>query len=453
MTMESQGMAERSRSSPMAWYALAVLILSVVVGCLDRQILVLVVEPMKRDIGLDDLHIGALQGLAPALFAVLAGFPLAWLADRVDRRWLLIACILFWSAATAARGFADNFNELLVLTTGIAVGEAALTPIIYSLIPDLFSGRKREIANFIFFGAIVTGMGIGLMLGGAILGSIDDLRPLLPEAFRAMETWRLACIVVAAPGALVALLVIPVPAKRTSAATHRKGQGEREALLMPYLRANLPAVALVFGGIGIYGAALSLALSWLPIAIMRGLGVPAAEVGVRFGAIFSISAVVGLCLAAATSGFWRRRAPDAHAVRAMSFAMGTATVPMIALAFVTHADQAYFLGGAILVLFFAGSAHSPTLLQDLAPPQLRARISAISMIIYTLGAASAPMFVGAVSKGTGEQPSMLLPIVAALGASALIASAVMLRLAERPFIKTRSRVAAAPIEAPLPAAA
>ncbi|RYY24880.1 MAG: MFS transporter [Sphingomonadales bacterium] len=453
MTVEPEGIAEHGRSSPIAWYALAVLILSVVVGFLDRQILVLVVEPMKRDIGLDDLHIGALQGLAPALFAVLAGFPLAWLADRMDRRWLLIACILFWSAATAARGFADNFNELLVLTTGIAVGEAALTPIIYSLIPDLFSGRKREIANFVFFGAIVTGMGIGLMLGGAVLGSIDDLRPLLPEAVRTMETWRLACIAVAAPGALVALLVIPVPARRTACDIDPECPGERGATLLPYLRANMPAVALVFGGIGIYGAALSLALSWLPIAIMRGLGVPAAEVGVRFGAIFSIAAILGLCLAAATASFWRRRAPDAHAVRAMSFAMGSATIPMIALAFVTDADQAYALGGAILVLFFAGSAHSPTLLQDLAPPQLRARISAISMIIYTLGAASAPMLVGAVSKATGEQPAMLLPIVAVLGASALVASAIVLRLAERPFIETRGRVAGAPVEPALPATA
>lgn len=422
----------------LAWYSLVVLIIAVVFGFIDRQIIVLVVEPMKRDLALDDLHIGTLQGLAPALVAVLAGFPLAWLADRMDRRWLLVACILFWSAATAARGLAGSFDEMLVLTTGIAVGEAALTPIVYSLIPDLFSGRTRQLANFIFFGAIIAGMGLGLMLGGAALTLIDQLRPSLPLELQSLASWRLACFLVAAPGLIVALMAIPIPATRVNRSAATSATTTPVPPLWPFLKENAKAISLIFGGIGVYGSALGIMTSWLPIAIMRDLGTPASSVGIRFGAILSTSALLGIGLAAVTAGFWRRNAPQAHIIRAMSVAMALATIPTALLAWATSLEQVYLLGGALLLLFFAGTAFSPTLLQELPPAPLRARFSAVSMIIYTIGIAGGPMAVGAISKYRGESQGLLV-IVAVFGAVALALSAALLALSEKSFVAMQAR--------------
>src|SRR5699024_9314318 len=220
-------------------------------GFVDRQILALVVEPIKHDLALGDLQIGIIQGLGPALFAVIAGYPLAWLADRFDRRYLLIICILFWSAATAGRGLADSFESLLALTSGIAVGEAVLTPIIYSLIPDLFSGKRRELANFVFFGVSIIGVGFGLMLAGFAVASVEALRPLLPPGMQQMSSWRLVFFLVAIPGILVSLLALPIPGKRR-AMPRTSASNPDKASLWNYLRAHRKAVLPIMTAAGLY---------------------------------------------------------------------------------------------------------------------------------------------------------------------------------------------------------
>src|SRR5690606_19083833 len=113
-----------------------------------------------------------------------------------DRRWLLAGCILAWSAATAACGFARDSTELLFAAVGVAIGEAVLTPLIYSMIPDLFPGERRTLANLVYFGASLVGAGLGLALSGALVG-------LLPEG--PIRPWRLAFLVAAAPAPLLAL--------------------------------------------------------------------------------------------------------------------------------------------------------------------------------------------------------------------------------------------------------
>src|SRR5215469_4717927 len=104
------------KASRRAWYVLAVLAVATLCAVVDRQILLLVVDPLKHDLGLKDLQIGEILGLGPALFAGLAGMPLAWLADRYDRRAVLVACILLWSALTAACGLTNTFIQLFACT-------------------------------------------------------------------------------------------------------------------------------------------------------------------------------------------------------------------------------------------------------------------------------------------------------------------------------------------------
>ncbi|MGH8322314.1 MAG: MFS transporter, partial [Steroidobacteraceae bacterium] len=196
-----------AKSTGHAWYALAVLVLATLFGFVDRQILVLVVEPLKHDLSLRDVQIGTLQGLGPALFSVLAAMPLAWLSDRFERSVVLWVCVLFWSVATAACGFAYSFATLFAGMIGVAIGEAALVPIVYSLIPDLFPGPSRIRANIIFFAAAWLGAGLGLGLGGFILGSVESVRTALPEGMRALAVWRLTFMAVALPGPLIALAI------------------------------------------------------------------------------------------------------------------------------------------------------------------------------------------------------------------------------------------------------
>lgn len=427
------------RSGWRAWYALAVLIVAVVFGFIDRQIIVLVVEPMKLDLALNDLQIGAINGLGPALFAVVAGYPLAWLADRLDRRWLLIACILFWSAATAARSFAGSFGELMIFTIGIAIGEAVLTPITYSLIPDLFKGKRRELANLIFFGAVVTGVGIALMLGGVALATVESVRPLLPEGLRQLAGWRIAFLLVALPGILVALAVVPIPAGRAAKPTTDPQSLVASKSLLRYLRAEWRTVGPIFAASGLYAFAFGSFSLWLPVAIIRELGASAHAVGVNYGLTFTIAAALGVVCAMVSAGFWRRAAGEAHILRALWVMITLALLPILALSLVVTPTQAYLLAGISILLLICGNAYSPTMLQNLSPPLLRARVGAVSMILYAAFGACGPMVIGFLSDGTD---SGLMPIVAGLSAAAFAAAALLFRLAEKPYARTVQALAA-----------
>lgn len=418
-----------------AWYALTVLVVAIIFGFVDRQILVLVVEPIKQDLGLSDLEVGALNGLGPALFAVVAGYPLAWLADRMDRRLLLIICILFWSAATGARAFADSFMGLMVFTVAIAVGEAVLTPVTYSLIPDLFRGSRRDTANFVFFGAVTVGVGLGLMLGGGTLGLVEQLRPGLPAYISDLSGWRIAFLLVAGPGILVALSVLPISAKRSSLAQRGQQEGEVKTSILPFIRSHWRSVLAINSAGSMYGLSMGILGIWLPIAIIREFALPAEDVGVQFGLAYFLGAIGGIGLAMASTNFWRKSAGHNYAVRAISVMSAVATPAILALAFAPTAQFAYFAAGAAIMLMIAGTAFSPSMLQNLAPPRLRARVSAIFMVLYAGVGASGPMLLGLLSDYTDVNLMVLVGITSGTG---LVLCALLYRIAERyyqPFIE------------------
>lgn len=189
-----------ARAPTSAWAALGILVLVTVFACVDRQVLTILAEPMRHSLGLTDAQLGMLQGVGLTLFAAVGSVPLAMLADKFDRRLVFAGCILVWSVATAACGMAQSFGQLLLATIGIAVGEAGIVPIVYSMIPSLFSGSQCVAANFIYYGATIIGASLGMALGGAVYALLPAGSAALPLSMQAMETWRLALIAVAVPG-------------------------------------------------------------------------------------------------------------------------------------------------------------------------------------------------------------------------------------------------------------
>ena len=207
---ETSSATSRRKAPASAWYALAVLVVVTMLGAVDKIIFVLLTEPVRHSLSLSDTQIGMLQGAGMVLFAGLATLPLAWLSDRYDRRWVLAACVVFWSLATALRGASANFFVLFVATSGLGVGEQGLGPIVNSMIPDMFPRTQRVLANAIFTVAAILGTGLGSMLGGAVVTLADSCRHLLPPALQALETWRLVFLATALAGLPVALLVLSI---------------------------------------------------------------------------------------------------------------------------------------------------------------------------------------------------------------------------------------------------
>lgn len=189
-----------------ARYVLAVLVVVYVFNFLDRQILSILNESIKADLGLRDDQLGFLYGTAFAVFYAVFGLPLGRLADVWDRRRLIAWGLAFWSAMTVLSGFARNFGQLTAARIGVGIGEASATPAAYSMLGDYFPAARRATVLAIYSSGIYLGIGLSLGLGGMIVDRWD-LAFAEDGAPFGLRGWQVAFMVVGAPGLLLALWV------------------------------------------------------------------------------------------------------------------------------------------------------------------------------------------------------------------------------------------------------
>jgi MFS family permease len=187
-----------------AWYVLGVLVLVYVFNFLDRQILSILAERIKVDLGLNDAQIGFLYGTAFAVFYAVLGIPLGRLADVWDRRLLISIGLGFWSLMTALSGLARSFSQLAVARFGVGVGEASMSPAAFSLLSDFFPQRRRSTVMAIHQSAIFIGSGLGLGIGGLIVQRWDSLWAGAAAPF-GLRGWQVAFFVAGVPGIILAL--------------------------------------------------------------------------------------------------------------------------------------------------------------------------------------------------------------------------------------------------------
>ncbi|MEQ8559168.1 MAG: MFS transporter [Henriciella sp.] len=190
---EGSGAASTPYSKPLyRYYVLMVLTVVYVFNFVDRQLLVILQEPIKAELDLSDTQLGLLTGFAFALFYVICGIPIARWADRGNRRSIIAISLTVWSVMTAMCGLAGNYAHLLLARIGVGVGEAGGSPPAHSMISDIFKPKNRAVALSVYSIGIYIGILIGFALGG-----------FLADAF----SWRLAFFVVGVPGIALALLL------------------------------------------------------------------------------------------------------------------------------------------------------------------------------------------------------------------------------------------------------
>ena len=188
-----------------SWYALSVLVLIYVLNFVDRQILSILANDIKADLGVDDAYLGFLYGTAFAIFYALFGIPLGKLADSWTRVRLMTMGLALWSAMTAFSGLARGTATLTVARIGVGVGEATASPAAYSLISDWFPARLRATALAIYSSGLYIGGGISLLIGGLI---VDRWNASFPDGGpMGLAGWQAAFIAVGLPGLLLAVWV------------------------------------------------------------------------------------------------------------------------------------------------------------------------------------------------------------------------------------------------------
>ncbi|MFV0623931.1 spinster family MFS transporter [Sphingomonas sp. ac-8] len=359
---------------------LAMLLLVYSFNFLDRQILSILAMPVKADLDLSDTQLGLLGGLAfAALYSTLA-IPLAMVADRTSRSWVIALSLAVWSGFTALCGTAQGFAQLFLYRLGVGVGEAGGVAPSYALIADHFAPDKRARALAIYSLGIPLGSAAGVLLGGAVAAAVE---------------WRTAFVVMGVAGLLTAplfrLLVRDRPRDRAA---------PRTPLLPVFgLLARKPSFWLLsLGGAAGSTAGYGIAF-WLPSLMMRSFGLGLAETGRFVGVLLLTGGIAGILLGGAIADRWGRRTRRAYAlVPAIAYVAG---VPLLAAGMLSGswaAALAWFLLPQALVYAWPGPLL--TAVQQLVPGAQRATASACFLLVNNLfGLGLGSWLVGALSEG------------------------------------------------------
>ncbi len=446
---------QHREAGPAAWYALGVLTLITLFAFVDRGVLVLQAEVIRQKLGLSDLQLGLLQGTGVAVFAALASYPLGWLADRYDRRLVLAGCVVFWSSAVVACGLAQGYEQLLLASALVGAGEAGLVPIVYALIPELFGQKKQQLANSIYSLSSTASGAAALALCGAIIGSVELARPMLPAAMQALEGWRLSFFAAALPAPLMVLAIVsislrkrragralgvqPAPTRVATAATGAQRPPTIPAMApgwLAYARQQWQAFACFYAGVGLAMFGFAAVGSWLAVIYMRVFGQTAQQVGAALGGIALTGTALGFGLSVFGMRFLSPRLGVRTPLRAMWVACLSTVATYSMMVFATSAQQMFVIQGLYVLLLTTAVMLYPTALQNLAPSALRARTVALMGVMAAgMGAIASPL-VGLVSDQFKHLPNGLILSAVLVAAPALLVAAVLLFLCERRFVAT-----------------
>ncbi|MFZ8985446.1 MAG: spinster family MFS transporter [Steroidobacteraceae bacterium] len=363
-----------------AYVALLLLALVNFLNFMDRMVLAAVAQPVKVELGLSDTQLGLLTGFAFALTYVVAGIPLARIADRGSRRKLIAFCLTAWSLMTAVCGLARNFGQLLVARAAIAVGEAGCIPAAQSLIAELFSPARRALAMAVF----TAGSSLGVLAGFVVAGAIE-------QAYG----WRAAFLVLGLPGLLLVLLVLwklPEPPRRDDLVALPAGLLSTFVGLMRspvYVWLLLGTSAGVFL---LYGFS-----QWMPAFLVRSHGLEPGVAAMQFGWVYGLSSLVGML-----AGGWLTNRLAERDLRWQVWLPAICypvCVPAYLLALFS-ADTVVMFGSVAFasLLTSAGAGGKSAAMMLVVPAETRATAVAVTMFIASLiGMGGAPTMVGWIS--------------------------------------------------------
>lgn len=365
-----------------ARYAVIVLMVAYLFSYVDRQILSMLVGPIKADLGLSDTEISLLHGLAFALFYTVFGiWPIGTWADKGNRRNIIAVGVFFWSLMTAVCGRMTSFAALFAARVGVGVGEAALTPTAYSMLADYYPPEKRGRALGLFSMGVYFGIGVAIMVTGALVQYVSTLPPIDLPLIGEVRGWQIPFLLLGPPGILVALWLMTVqePPRRGVTAELPSFRAVIAHLLEHkgfYLNFffGVSCLTLLFNGVAF----------WFPAHLMRSFGVDALFVAFTYGPIMFFAGAAGILAGGMLADRWRARGDLTAEIR----------VALVSVLFLWPSAIATFQAGsatlalilAVPTLFFSsfpfGAASSA--IQLVTPNQLRARVSAIYLLVINI---------------------------------------------------------------------
>ena len=406
-------------SSRRAWTAVLILFATAVLAYTDRQVLSLLVDPIRHDLHVDDTGMSLLLGLAFAMVYGVAGLPLGVLADRMSRRNLLAAGVAVWSVGTLMCGLAPSFAVLFAARIVVGLGEAVLSPAAISLISDGFPPRQRGAAVGVYFTGIAIGIGGAILIGGEVLAAVrGGLFSLTPLAHWA--PWRLVFLAIGGPSLLWTgvLLCVREPVRRQDAEIVGDTPQASAAA------AGWRAIAPVFLVVAVASLVDNAVGAWAPSLLIRRFAVDPAAVGVQLGVLLMLGYGGGMLAGGALAdrfALWRGARGRVElcglavlAALPAALALNSPSLPLVLVAV-----TAYFALSAVV------TASGLSAILDGTPNRARGRAMAISFFLnVAIGAGFGPTAVALAGEkifgpAAGLGPAISFTVVACYGLAGL----------------------------------
>jgi MFS family permease len=406
------------RDTPYAWSVAGLMALTYAVAFIDRQVLNLLVDPIKRDLLLSDTSISLLQGLAFVAAYVAMGPVFGRYADRGSRRNLLIIGVTLWCLFTVACGFAQDFWTLFIARAGVGAAEACLLPAGWSMLADYFSRERLPRAMSIFLLGPFVGGGFALIFGGLIVQGVAGMQFGGPLA--GLEPWQLTFVFVGAPGLVLAVLLLLVrepprhgagaavatgaaPAPDPGGANADRAFTTRE--VVDFLWQERAFYGRFFGGMALLVVMLYALPAWTPAFLMRAHGGNPRDVGLEYGTATLLAGSLGILMGPWIARRLARRWPQQSELRTTLIAGLCAAPACLYLPFAPSYWSALIAStiGSLCLNFALPMAASA--LQASTPNRMRGLVtSAYAFVLTSVGMGIAPSVIAIVTDRVLQDP-------------------------------------------------
>jgi MFS family permease len=409
-----------------AWYVCVVLMLLLAISYMDRSVLALLVAPIESDFSVRDTTMGLLQGAAFAVVYVIFAFPLARLADRGNRRNLIVYGVIFWCVATIGCGLARNIQQLFLARMSVAAGEAVLMPAAVSILADYFGPTSRARALSIYSIGLYLGSGLAMGGGGALMKVFGAGGAVLP-VIGALASWRLVFVLMGLIGLLVVPLLIAVREPRrlgddghSADATLPFGQ------MMLELKAKRIAVFGTIIGFALISLGATTVNAWGASLFLRTHGWSIGNAGLRLGLFTLAFGPLGAITGGVAADWLAKRGrldakPLVGAVSAIGCVVGALvlTLQSTIMALIGLGILNYLIG------FNFGIVQAS--LADLLPNRMRAVISALYIATTNIFAATlGPLLVGILNDHVFREPAQIAISLRVVAPTAFLLAALTL---------------------------
>lgn len=413
------GRPEQQKAAGMRrWFTIVILTVCYLLSVVDRQVIMLLIDPIRASLSLNDVEIALVTGFSFSLFYTIMGIPMGWLADRTNRRTLIAVGLLLWSLATAMSGLSRSIAQLFLSRTAVAVGEASLSPAAYSIITDSFEAHERTRAGSVYFLGAALGPGLALLVGGALLHLFTGIGAVNLSGFGALEPWQLVLLTLALPGvlwAVVVLLFVTEPQRQSEKIVPglAPDKGELWAALLLHRRLLFP----FFGAVALFSLFGNGLLSWSATFFARNHGWLLAEAGGRLGLAITVCGAAGAIFAGWLGGRGVKNERGGDAILKTILILCVITVPLSVIAtLVSNAWLSLILISIVIFATIGVSSIAPIFVASLVAGSVRGRMVAIYLLVVgVVSVGGGPVVVSVFTEYVFGAPTALGKSIALLG--------------------------------------